>query len=58
VIERLETEIAALHGEMAQQDYYRQSNEQIAEGASRLKEWESQLAVAYQRWEELEQLAD
>jgi len=58
VIERLETEIAALHGEMAQPDYYRQSNEQIAEGASRLKEWESQLAVAYQRWEELEQLAD
>ena len=53
-----ETEIAALHAEMAKEEYYRQSKEQIAEGASRLKEWESQLAVAYQRWEELEQLAD
>ena len=57
-IERLETEIAALHADMAQPDYYRQSKEQIAEGASRLKEWESQLADAYQRWDELEQLAD
>jgi ABC transport system ATP-binding/permease protein len=57
-IERLETEIAALHADMAQPDYYRQSKEQIAEGASRLKELESQLGVAYQRWEELEQLAE
>ena len=53
-----EADIAALHAEMAQPDYYRRPSEQITAGAARLKQWESQLATAYERWEELEQLAD
>ncbi len=58
LIEKIEADIAALHAEMALPDYYRRSSDQIADGAARLKQWEGQLATAYERWEELEQLAD
>lgn len=58
LIEKIETELAALHAEMGQPEYYRQSGERIAEEAARLKQLESQLAGAYQRWEELDQVAE
>jgi ATP-binding cassette subfamily F protein uup len=58
LIEQIETEIAMLHAEMAQPEYYRQAGEQIAEKAARLKQLETQLADAYQRWEELDALAE
>jgi ATP-binding cassette subfamily F protein uup len=58
LIEAVEAEIAALHTEMAQEEFYRQAKEQIAEKAARLKDLESQLADAYERWEELSQLAE
>ncbi len=58
LIERLETEVAALHDEMATPLYYRQPKERIAEEAARLKKLEDELASAYQRWEELDQLAE
>ena len=50
--------MAAIHAEMSQGEYFRQSGECIAEETARLKQLESQLANAYQRWEELEQLAE
>jgi ATP-binding cassette subfamily F protein uup len=58
LIERLESELAALHTEMAQPEYYRQLGERIAEATARLKQLESQLAGAYQRWEELDQFTE
>jgi ATP-binding cassette subfamily F protein uup len=58
LIEEVESEIAALHAAMTQAEYYRQSSEQIAADAARLKQLETQLAAAYQRWEELDQFAE
>jgi len=56
-IENCETEIAVLHRQMAEPKFYQQPGAQIAAAQSRLKQLEEQLAVAYQRWEELEPLA-
>jgi ATP-binding cassette subfamily F protein uup len=56
-IAKCESQIAALHNEMAEPQFYQQSGSQIAEEQARLKQWEEQLAAAYHRWEELEQLA-
>lgn len=56
-IEKLEGEISSLHGEMAQPHFYRQPGPQIAGAQSRLKSLEEELATAYLRWDELEQLA-
>lgn len=56
-IERLEADISTLHQEMAEPRFYQQPGDQIAESQSRLKQVETQLATAYARWEELEQLA-
>jgi ABC transport system ATP-binding/permease protein len=50
--------LAALHAEMGQPEYYRQPSERIAEKAAHLKQLESQLANAYERWEELDQFAE
>jgi len=58
MIEKMETEIAARHAEMGQPEYYRQPGERIAEEAARLKQLESELSAAYQRWEELDQVAE
>ena len=58
LIEQLEGEIATLHTEMGQPEYYRQSGQLIAEKAARLKQLEGELALAYQRWEELDQFAN
>ena len=57
-IEKIETEIAALHAEMAQPEYYRQPGSRIAEQAVHLKELESQLLRVYERWQELDQFAE
>jgi len=56
-IEQLEGDIDALHQEMAQPDFYKQSGTQIAAGQAQLKELEDQLHTAFTRWEELESLA-
>jgi ABC transport system ATP-binding/permease protein len=56
-IERCEAEIDALHHQMAQPEFYQQPGPRIAEEQARLQLLETQLAAAYHRWEELEQLA-
>jgi ATP-binding cassette subfamily F protein uup len=56
-IERCEAEIDALHQQMALPEFYQQPGTRIAEEQARLKLLEEQLAAAYERWEELEQLA-
>jgi ATP-binding cassette subfamily F protein uup len=56
-IERFDAEIAALHREMAQPQFYQQPGLQIAAEQARLKQLEQQLTAAYRRWEELEPLA-
>lgn len=53
-IESLESEISGMHDRMGEPDYYQQPGDKIAEDALRLKQWEQDLADAYQRWEELE----
>ena len=55
LIEGLETELASLHGSMASPDYYKQDGTQIAAEQSRLASLASQLAQAYQRWEQLDE---
>jgi ATP-binding cassette subfamily F protein uup len=55
-IERFETEIQSLHRDMAQPEFYQQPGARIAEAQARLKRLENDLAAAYARWEELEQL--
>ena len=57
-IESLETEIAVLHADMGQADYYRLPPEKIAADAARLKQLEADLVTAYERWEALDLLAD
>lgn len=56
-IEELEGDIAAVHADMAQPAFYQQPGEQIAAAQARLTKLEGDLASAYHRWEELEQLA-
>ena len=53
-IEKLETEIASLHEHVAAPSFYKQPANEIATIQRRLKDCESQLAAAFQRWEELE----
>jgi ATP-binding cassette subfamily F protein uup len=57
-IEQFESEVAALHERMAQPDFYRQPGPEIAKEQARLAEIETNLAAAYQRWEELEERAE
>ena len=56
-IEGFDAEIAALHRDMAQPQFYQQPGPQIAAEQARLKQLEEQLAAACLRWEELEPLA-
>lgn len=58
MIEQLEGDITNLHFAMAQADFYQQPREQITREQSRLTQLESGLEAAYQRWEELDKLAD
>jgi ATP-binding cassette subfamily F protein uup len=53
-IEALESELTAIHANMAEASFYQKSSETIAREAARLKVLEAQLTTAYQRWEELE----
>ncbi|HFD80700.1 MAG TPA: ATP-binding cassette domain-containing protein, partial [Gammaproteobacteria bacterium] len=53
-IEVLEAELAQLHEEMSQAQFYRLPGEEIAAGKQRLADVESRLAAAYERWEQLE----
>ena len=57
-IEQLDTAAADLHTLMAGVDFYKQPSDQIAAKQAELQEIEQQLAVKYERWETLEQLAD
>ncbi|MHB8972361.1 MAG: ATP-binding cassette domain-containing protein [Pirellulaceae bacterium] len=54
LIEQLEAALDELHRAMAQPDFYKRPGEQIAAEQTRLKDLDSQLAAAYERWEELE----
>jgi ABC transport system ATP-binding/permease protein len=57
-IEQLDRKIAELHDVMAQPEFYKQPSIEISRKQAELKELHRQLAEAYRRWEELEQLAD
>ncbi|MCJ7533198.1 MAG: hypothetical protein MUO64_19525 [Anaerolineales bacterium] len=55
-IETLEAEQPRFTAAMATPAFYQRDSAEIAQTAKRLKQLEEQLAQAYQRWEELEQL--
>lgn len=56
-IEELETQIQDIHDRMADPAFYQRDGDAIATDQRQLQNWEEQLATAYSRWEELEQLA-
>ena len=58
MIETLDAEVAKLHEAMALPDFYKQPSRVIAEKQAELKQLDERRATAYQRWEELEQLAE
>lgn len=53
-IESLELSISELHAAMANGEFYKRSAEIIAARQAELRSLEDQLAIAYARWEELE----
>ena len=53
-IEELETRLGTLHAEMADPNYYQKPKDELAAGQTLLKELESELNTAYERWQELE----
>ena len=55
-IEKLETEQHKLSAAMANPSFYQRDSTFISSDAARLKELEDTLTVAYQRWEELENI--
>jgi len=55
VIEKLEREVAEIHATMAQPDFYRQGGDLLAREQSRLESIQQRLAVAFARWESLDQ---
>lgn len=55
-IEKLEAEQSELQQIMAHADFYKKSQEDIADAMKKLQTLESNLQQAYQRWEELENL--
>ena len=57
-IEELESEISAIHSAMADPTYYQRPADELAQKNSKLKSMETELASAYQRWEELEALSE
>ena len=56
-IEELESKIAKSHEMMAQPDFYQKPGPEIASAQAELKKFEEELATAYARWEELEEIA-
>jgi ATP-binding cassette subfamily F protein uup len=57
-IETLESEIGKLHATMADPKFYNRPSNEIAREQKNLKDLTQQLTAAFQRWEELEALAD
>lgn len=55
-IEKLETEIATIHEQMADPDFFKRSGPEIADVNANLKRIEEELEAAFARWEELEAL--
>ena len=53
-IEALETEIQALHDQMADPAFYKKSGDEIAKVRATLERAEQDLAVTFERWENLE----
>ena len=53
-IESLEANIESMHASMADPKYYQSDGAKITADAAQLKQMESDLEAAYQRWEELE----
>ena len=53
-IEKLESEIAEIHEEMAAPEFYQSGGDVIAQKSEELKAKEEELAQAYERWEALE----
>ncbi len=54
LIEELDTELEAVQAEMADPDFYKRDQSEIAAINDRMAEVEGKLAAAYARWEELE----
>jgi ATP-binding cassette subfamily F protein uup len=53
-IEDLEAQVAAIHAELSDPAFYKQSSAQIAARSATARELDAQLTAAYERWEELE----
>jgi ABC transport system ATP-binding/permease protein len=56
-IETLDAAIS-VHVKMAQPEFYKRPSKEIARKQRQSKDLEAELAAAYRRWEELEQLVD
>ncbi len=56
-IEQLESQLAALHAEMAEPTFYQQDRPVIVQATERVEAIQAELAAAYSRWEELESRA-
>lgn len=56
LIAAMEEEQAALHDKLSDPDFYKNAGSEVASINSRLEELDAELALAYQRWEELEEL--
>lgn len=54
LIERLETELEALQGRMADPEYFKNPGDVMADDQKRLESLESELEIAYETWEQLE----
>ena len=57
-IESLEATLAELHEVISRPEFYKQPPTEIARQQTHVKDLDQQLAAAYRRWEELEQLAE
>lgn len=55
-LEDLETEIEALNGEITQPDFYSQDQEKVQAKLEELKNKQTELEAAFERWEELESM--
>ncbi len=56
-IEQLESDLANLHVEMSSPEFYKQPGDVIAKSQAKLADLEKALANSYQRWEQLEAMA-
>ncbi|QDV65894.1 ATP-binding cassette domain-containing protein [Crateriforma conspicua] len=53
-IETLEGQIEQLHQAMADADYYKKNPDELAQDSENLRQWQSELEQAFQRWEFLD----